>query len=49
MIRKTAALAVLLVAAALPALADCPGHQVKPDQSAQTQTEKPVVPVVTSS
>lgn len=49
MIRKTAALALVLSALALPALADCPGHKVKQDQSASTQTEKPVVRPVTSS
>lgn len=50
MIGRTAALALVLSALALPALADCPGHnKVKQDQSASTQTEKPVVPPVTSS
>lgn len=49
MIRKTAALALALSVTALPALADCPGHKVKQDQSAQTQTENPVLPQTTKS
>ncbi|MCV2447049.1 MULTISPECIES: hypothetical protein [Paracoccus] len=49
MIRKTAAVALVLVVTALPALADCPGHKVKQDQSAQTQTERPVLPQTTNS
>ncbi|WP_017998769.1 MULTISPECIES: hypothetical protein [Paracoccus] len=49
MIRKTAAVALALLVTALPALADCPGHKVKQDQSAQTQTEQPVIKPVTSS
>jgi hypothetical protein len=49
MIHKTAALALALSAMALPALADCPGHKIRQDQSAQTQTEPPVPQPSTNS
>lgn len=49
MISKTAALALVLSMAAVPAFADCAGHKMKQDQSASTQTEKPVLLPVTNS
>lgn len=48
MIRTTATLTLVLSLTALPALADCPGSKMKQDQSASTQTEKPVLPATSS-
>ncbi|WP_190941462.1 hypothetical protein [Paracoccus yeei] len=49
MIAKTLAVALALSAAAAPAFADCAGHKMKTDTSAQTTPQQPVVRPATSS